>query len=147
MAFGIKLLPETVNSENELSGEITIGDFHERFASSTKIWSQNDYQKQWSSALKEVIEGQENSRSALISLAGDAQEGISITCWPLYREGDHVYVQNRLLFADDLPQSFRVEDIASYLGDHSKYSEDGDEISEWEVALTDIQEFYESIKD
>jgi hypothetical protein len=143
MTFEIKLLPDTINSEDELFGEITIGDYQEKFASSLKLWSVDEYRRQWRSALKEIIEGVGKSQSALITLAGDVQSNISITCWPLYRDGDVVYVQNRFLFADDLPRSFKVEDIRDYIGERTKYSDEGDQISEWKVPLGDIQAFYE----
>ncbi len=66
------------------------------------------YQQHWESALGRLVEGA--TKSALITSDADPTVAKYIFWWPLYRDGDTVYVQNQMLHYDQLPRPFSILD-------------------------------------
>ncbi len=50
--------------------------------------------------------------------------------WPVYRDGDWIRLQNRLLFYESLPANFSVTEISSYLRDREARNDNGQKFSE-----------------
>jgi hypothetical protein len=77
-------------------GEIRIGALRERFVARVVSWDAEQYEKQWELALRKIVTG--STPTALITdyVEPDLSSGNSLCWWPLYREGDSVYVQNQL---------------------------------------------------
>jgi hypothetical protein len=99
--FGIYLTGETVTEEGDpdfkaVRGEIRIGAFRERFVARVVFWGAEQYEKQWESALRKIVTG--STPAALITdyVEPNLSSGNSLWWWPLYREGDSVYIQNQL---------------------------------------------------
>ncbi len=68
-----------------------------------------------------------------------------VAWWIMYREGDDVYVQNRLLFMDNLSSPFLEENLYSYIKSRETVNEDGCEIiSEWQTNISEIQKWLQS---
>ncbi len=59
----------------------------------------------------------------------------------MYREGQSVFVQNQLLFLDQLSRPFEVTAIGEFVKPRNTVSEDGVKISEWNVSLDEIGAF------
>lgn len=51
-------------------------------------------------------------------------------CLPLYRDGDTVFIQNSLIFLDELSQAFDIENPWLSIGPRNVVNEDGVRISE-----------------
>jgi len=64
-----------------------------------------------------------------------------VRVWPLYRIGEVVYVQNRILFLDQIGDQFDPAAPWGGLGPRTTVNEDGDQISEWSIISADIEEF------
>lgn len=124
-------------------GEIVIGNFRETFVGSLVFWSLEEYDFHWRKALERLIAV--GDRSALITDYVEPPaypySGGHIIWWPLYRDGDAVYVQNQLLFFAHLSQPFSPERPWDSVRDRRVVNEDGQKISEWVTTAEDIRHF------
>lgn len=125
-------------------GEIVIDDFHELFITPTDYWNEAQYINHWKQAVKDVL-ASDLSTSALMVSMHNPESAEFITCWPLYRENDTVYIQNRLIFTEDIKETFNAENIQNYIGKREKFNEDGDEISEWSTQVVELEEWIKEI--
>ncbi|SRR6266403_488850 len=106
--FDIYLTGEIVTEEGDPNskavwGEIRIGAFRERFVARVVFWSAEQYEKQWESALRKIVTN--STPAALITdyVEPNLSSGDSLWWWPLYREGDSVYIQNQLRMLSPAP--------------------------------------------
>ncbi len=123
-------------------GELKLGEHCEHFGSILGFWGVGDYEESWLTALRRLVSGA--SISCLATSVIDPSNANFLEVWPLYREEDNVYVQNSLIFPDQLPHEFDPDAPWESLDPRSVIDEDGQAISEWEVSLGDIREFLES---
>lgn len=91
------------------------------------------------------LEASENSTSCLISSITDPETANFIFCWPIYREGEDVYVQNPIIFLDDPEEHFDPQEPWRYVEARSLVDEDGNQISEWTTNISQVRRFRESI--
>lgn len=148
MAFSISFLDEAMSKDWDSSGEmrlglIVIGDFEERFESSLSYWSVEDYKEHWRQALERIKAGE--IKSSLITNMYDPPTANFIVWWPLYREGQHVYIHNGFLLMDELDEPFNPRLPYLHVADRRTVGEDGGQISEWETTVTEIEEFLKSL--
>jgi hypothetical protein len=59
----------------------------------------------------------------------------------MYREESKVFFQNCLLFLDELGRPSQLEDLVAKLAERETVNEDGREISEWSVPVSDLEVF------
>jgi CdiI N-terminal domain len=123
-------------------GELTLGADHEYFESVLGFWELDEYEKSWTAGLRRLLDGA--SISCLATSVTDPSTANFVEIWPLYRSGDDVYVQNRLIFMDQLPRAFDTAAPWESVEPRSVTDEDGRKISEWQVSRSDIQEFLDS---
>ncbi|MEV2251109.1 hypothetical protein AB0I94_11095 [Streptomyces sp. NPDC050147] len=121
-------------------GRISVGDFEESFAMDLSYWSVTDYQESWMSALA-VLDGGTDSTSCLISSITDPANSNFVFCWPIYREGDDVYVQNSIIFLEELTGDFIPKEPWRSVEPRSTVDEDGNNISEWKTSMGAVREF------
>jgi hypothetical protein len=128
-------------------GEIQLGDYRESFHAVTGYWSTQDYEASWTAALRRLLAG--GAVSCLVTSLTDPQEATFITAWPLYlnQETEEVYVQNQILFLDELPAPFAPDLPWESVDPRTTVDEDGRKISEWKITLTDIENFLDSHAD
>lgn len=122
-----------------LVGKIVLGDFSEDFHASLSYWKRSDYERQWADALKCLINGCD--KAALITSMYDPAEANFIFWWPMYSEGGKVFVQNSILFMEDMTEPFNEKQICDYVPDRVCVNEEGYRISEWVLELNDLQVF------
>jgi hypothetical protein len=125
----------------EATGRIVIGDFEETFQIPLDFWSLPEYQRSWRKAYF-AIKDDQHSRSCLVVAMTNPERSNFVTCWPLYREGEEVHVQNSLIFLDELESAFEVEEPWASLGPRRTVNEDGVEISEWTVSMNELRSFF-----
>jgi hypothetical protein len=123
-------------------GELNLGEDCEHFGSILGFWGTDDYEESWLTALRRLVSGA--SISCLATSVIDPSNANFLEVWPLYREGDNVYVQNSLIFPDQLSHEFDPDAPWESLDPRSVIDEDGQAISEWKVNLSDIKEFLET---
>ena len=121
-------------------GRITIGDFSELFSMSLGFWSPEDYRNHWIAALVH-LDAASDVTSCLISSVTHPSQSNFVFCWPLYRDGDAVLVQNRILFLDELESPLDLARPWSVLKARESISEDGDAISEWLTTIDEIRDY------
>jgi hypothetical protein len=139
--FAIRLKDKLEVEDNETFalGEIIIGSFSENFQASISYWRIDRYKSQWKQALKRLIEG--SSMTALITSMYDPQLANFIFWWVFYRVEETVYIQNHVLFMDDIEGTFNEKLIYDYIPKRETVNEDGDRISEWKTDLKSIKTF------
>jgi hypothetical protein len=143
MAFSIKLLLEPVPgiepSGTASLGLIEIGPFQERFKASLTYWNADDYQRHWGQAVARIV--QSSTTSCLISSMYDPKNANFIVWYPMYRVDDTVFIQNQILFLDELPLPFDENDPFSSVPERRTTSDRGELLSEWSVPLEDLKTF------
>ena len=125
-AFDIRLLPSTqLGDEGERLGQITIGDFHERFACYPVNDSIESMPAQWKLELLKLLGG-----TAAIALVHDPR-----FAWVLYRVEEECFIQ----------QHFFADGAFSKLTVRQTITDEGQRISEWQVPLSSIRAFAERL--
>jgi len=124
-------------------GRITIGDFREDLSINLFSWNQDRYKQQWKAAVARLVSGAD--KSALIVEYVEPPHSHNAWLWPMYREGSSVYIQNRLLFFDQLQSPFSPDSPWDSIGERSTVSSTGDPISEWVTSVDSLQDFLKRI--
>ncbi|MFY1678346.1 hypothetical protein [Streptomyces sp. WMMC905] len=106
------------------------------------FWSVDGYCRSWESALRE-IERSSKATSCLISSITDPVASNFISCWPIYRDGDAIQVQNSLIILDDLDEPFDPQEPWRHVGPHREIDEDGNRISQWVTSMSKVRQFRE----
>lgn len=120
--FDIRVLPVTqLGPDGERLGEITVGEFTERFACHGHAKPVDEFENLWRHELLGLIDGE-----SAVALVHDPR-----FAWIVYRVGLRCYVQQKLsptgAFADLEPRR--------------THTEDGERISEWATSLVEIQRY------
>ena len=122
-------------------GTLRLGEHNEYFESVLGFWGTDDYEEIWIKGLRRLIMGASTSCLATSVLYPPNANFVEV--WPLYREESDVYVQDCLLFLDQLSHEFDPAAPWESVFPRSVVSEDGQRISEWRVSIDDIGEFLE----
>ena len=125
--------------EGAAIGKITIGSFSEKFESALSYWSREKYMSQWTRALLQVISSE--SRSALITSMTDPVTANFLTWWPMYKISGAVFIQNQILFMDQIGRRFDPDKAHEFVGEHFSVDSDGEKLSEWSVPIEVIEAF------
>jgi len=145
MAFSIKFLDEPlvypfVDPKTPAApGLLVMGDSRERFCSSLHQWSKEQYENQWRQAISSLLGG--GAKVALIVEYLSRDIASKLEWWPMYKQGEIVYLQNQLFFYDQVPKPFSLDTPFESLRDGAVVNEEGHRISEWRVSLSEIEQF------
>ncbi|MFD9938298.1 hypothetical protein ACFWZ6_34770 [Streptomyces massasporeus] len=138
------MVSEPLSAEGQLDkgavGCITVRDFEENFPMDLTYWSVERYRESWIRSLR-VLETGNDVASCLISSITDPANTNFIFCWPLYRSGDIVYVQNSIIFLEELEEDFSPDEPWRFVEPRSAFDEDGNEISEWQTSFDSVSDF------
>ncbi|UJW28738.1 hypothetical protein L3Q67_26105 [Saccharothrix sp. AJ9571] len=143
--FSIEILPvRTVDDTDPQAsiGRVRINDFSEKFQVDLSFWGADDYRRSWRNAFAAIDSASDGIACFLTSVTDPAKSNF-VTCWPLYREGDVVYIQNTVLFLENLRDIFDLEYPWRSLDPRATTDEDGNKISEWAADLNDMRAFFE----
>ncbi|MCL3996134.1 hypothetical protein [Streptomyces lavenduligriseus] len=143
-AFSIRVLsvpsaPEAAAGEGAI-GRITVGDFGESFPMDLTYWNVGQYQTSWARSLR-ILERGDDTTSGLITSITDPANSNFIFCWPLYRSGEIVYIQNSIIFLTELEEDFNPAEPWRFVEPRSTVDEEGNEISEWQTTISEIRRF------
>lgn len=121
--FSISILPRSIRGlGNERLGKITIEDFEETFACHDVAGiSVDSFPAEWRNNLGKLVQGE-----PCVALVHDPR-----FAWIIYCEGETCFVQQHL-FIDGMFDSIPPRETVT---------DDGDQISEWSVAISAITEF------
>ncbi|MEU3249920.1 hypothetical protein [Streptomyces sp. NPDC006997] len=143
-AFSIEVAsdrpPAALLQEAGATGRITVGDFAESFYMDLSYWSIEEYQRSWRDSLQVIFEGKERD-SCLVASITNPEASNFIFCWPLYRRGEDVIIQNSIIFLDELERDFDPLEPWSSVRSRLTVDEDGNSISEWRTSVSAVREF------
>ena len=125
----------------EARGMIAIGDFTETFSAPLGLWVPSDCRNSWRRAFG-VLDAEPRSASCLMTSMIDPRSSNFLVGWPMYREGEDVYVQNALIFLDDIREVFDPAEPWGWVGARRGTDEDGNKISEWVTSMDDLRGFF-----
>jgi CdiI N-terminal domain len=125
----------------EASGRIIIGDFTETFRVPLGFWGESDYRRSWQLAF-EVLKADPSSTSCLMTSMTDPTNSNFLGCWPMYRQGEVVYIQNAIIFLDEIEGPFDPAAPWRYVGPRNQIDEDGNTVSEWATSMDSLKEFF-----
>lgn len=141
--FDIRLtserLQEPKGRANGVYGKIYLEDHYETFSTSLEYWEPREYIESWRAELRRLVDGA--STAALITSYHPPRPGDFWFWWPLYRIGDIVYIQEQMLFFDQLPAPFRADRPSESLMARETITDEGARISEWQTTVTEIEAF------
>ena len=78
-------------------GEITLGDFKEKFIMRVDYWTIKDYKRQWKEGLERILT---HNRSCLVTDVQNPRYGPLVEMWGLYKKGNMIYIRNYLFCGD-----------------------------------------------
>jgi len=130
----------TSTEDHACYGRITVDSFSEVFESPLCFWRKEQYEEQWRAAIARLMPCK-SARTALLTAMYDPPTANFLTWWPVYREGTRVFVQNQLLFLDQLAVPFDIANISTIVQPRQTSDPDGRNISEWSCDLFDLNEF------
>ena len=120
-------------------GRLVLGKSIEEFLANLHLWSKSGYESHWTRELKTLLDG--NPKIALVVSYNDPHPDSNMEIWRAYRDGERVYFQNQLPWYSDLPKEFEISEMSRYIQDREVVTAEGNRISEWDVAIQDIELF------
>ena len=120
-------------------GVLIMGNAKEGFYSSLYDWKKQQYESQWQRAIRVLLS--ESSKAALIVEYLSPEVASHLEWWAMYREGETVYLQNQLLFYEQLATPFSLDSPFASLHDRATIDPEGTSISEWSVSLSEVEQF------
>lgn len=139
MNFSIKVLSEPqdyVFDEPCNWCQINIDDFCERFPIPTSVWDVEQYKQQWRDCIQRISEG--NIKDFLITGMRDPSSSDFISLFALYRVRDSIFIQNQIILCEGNEAQILTMSILDLVEDRETHTEDGVEISEWEISIDDV---------
>ncbi|AWM90887.1 hypothetical protein DJ564_08640 [Pseudomonas sp. 31-12] len=138
MSFDISLDKEPIESfgVQVLVGRIKMEGVEECFHSPVSYWGREEYLQSWYSSLCRGIN--DRRHSVLVTSMLDPNKSNFLMVWVLYYVGESVCIQNSVVFLDEMVASFNIDDVNTYVGEREIYNEDGVEISEWIVPISEV---------
>lgn len=125
----------------DASGRIVIGDFTETFRIPLGFWEESDYRRSWRRAF-EVLDADPHGMSCLMTSMTDPDKSNFLGCWPMYREGEDVYIQNAIIFLNEIQQDFDPAAPWRCVGPRQSIDDDGNRVSEWITSMSSLREFF-----
>jgi hypothetical protein len=140
--FNIELIGRPEGKDEGLFnwGRLTLGHFREEFQAPLYEWAPGDYAAHWLESAQRLVQGSPVAVFLTHMARPDADYHLG---WSAWREGERVYVQERLFLRDQLGGPFDPEYPEVHAGPRRELSLEGERISQWEVALQDIAAFVE----
>lgn len=120
-------------------GFIQIGEFSERFVVTLGHWDVPTYTRQWRDALRRLLAG--SPAVGLMTWMIPHGSSDHARAWILYREGERVFVQERVFVSPECPAEFDEHQQLIGIGSRKTVTEDGERISEWSTDTRSIRGF------
>jgi hypothetical protein len=124
-------------------GRLVLGKSIEEFLANLSLWDKSDYESHWARELKGLFVG--NFKAALVVSYDDPRAASNMEIWRVYREEELLYFQNQLLPYGNLPNQFEISEISRYIPDRMVIAAEGSRVSEWEVAIRDVEMFLRQV--
>lgn len=119
--------------------QLTLEDYTEEEQADLAFWSTEDYEAHWLTELNRVTTSRH--KGALITSIHDPANAFRVWVWTMWKEGNRVLFQNRLLFMLEECQAFNPDQVSDHIGEYASHTEEGSRISEWIVPIAAIRNF------
>lgn len=119
-------------------GRVTLGHFREEFQAPLYDWAPGDYVAHWLESAERLVAGAPVAVFLTHIVGPDAAYYVG---WPAWREGDRVWVQERLFLPEHLTGAFDPEHPEVHAGPRQELSPEGERIAQWQVGLGDVAAF------
>ena len=145
MSFNIVMAEKITEflGEPVLEGYIELAGDIEYFHAPVSFWTREQYIESWKRSFSEGYAGKKHS--ALIVSMRDPLQTNFLFLWVLYFEGVKVFVQNKILFLDEIGEVFEQEKVNDYIGERVKVNYEGVKISEWEIEHDEVFGFFTNL--
>ncbi len=120
-------------------GHLVLGTSIEDFLANLSLWSKVDYESHWIRELEALLDG--NLKVALVVSYDNPEASSNLEIWRVYRDGEMAHFQNQLLPYSQLPKKFDISEMSQHIQDRVVITAEGNKISEWDVAIRDIESF------
>lgn len=134
--------PAALLQESGATGRITVGDFAESFYMDLSYWNIEEYERSWRDSLQVIFDGEERDSCLVVSITNPESSNF-IFCWPLYRRGDDVIVQNSIILLNELERDFSALEPWASVRSRLTVDEDGNSISEWRTSVSAVRKYLE----
>jgi len=121
-------------------GRITLGHFREEFQAPLYEWAPGDYVAHWLESAERLVVGAPVAVFLTHMVRPDDAYHLG---WPAWREGERVFVQERLFLREHLNGAFDPDNPEVHAGSRQELSPEGERISQWQVGLDDVAAFLE----
>ena len=140
--FDIELIgrPEGEGERLFCWGRITLGHFREEFQAPLYEWATGDYVAHWLESAERLVVGAPVAVFLTHMVRPDDAYHLG---WPAWREGERVFVQERLFLREHLNGAFDPDNPEVHAGSRQELSPEGERISQWQVGLDDVAAFLE----
>jgi hypothetical protein len=146
MNIEMEIVPDSYEEEGEFSccfGKITIFQnnclepFWETFMVALDYWSINDYRQQWREGLERI---KTHDISCLVASVYNPRNGARVVWWPLYKEGNQIFIQNELIAGDEYVKwighkIFSPETCYNFVTPRVTETPEGYRVSEWAITV------------
>lgn len=139
-AFDLELVgaPEGEGDRLFIWGRMAFGDFRDDFQAPLYDWAPGDYTAQWLEAASRLVEG----APVVVFLTHMVHPSAAYYVgWPAWREGEHVYLQERLFVTERLNGPFDPQRAELHVGPRKERTPSGEPIAQWRVTLGDVAAF------
>jgi hypothetical protein len=145
MSFSIKFLDEPIPDEWLVPGDrgelavITITNFSEKETILTNYWTKDQYIAQWLDAIETITNGSGGKAAFATAVhnTSNPKHGYVVMWWALYKQGGKIIIRNSSIPYEEGMALVDLDRLYDYVPDR----DDNQEVSEWEIAIEDLQEF------
>ena len=134
----IRVLTPPVDIEEgqpRAAGELMVGDARLCFLLDLSHWTVADYERQWREALARLAQG---APSSALMTAYRGPGAVAHAMWALWRNGEHVYVQEHLVLGAELDSPFDPSSPHAHIGERVRAGEHALPIGEWRVEIVHL---------
>jgi hypothetical protein len=121
-------------------GRIRLGRDEDAFEVSLEWWGPAAYERQWLAAARRLAAG---ATRVMFLASYNGPDAAFHFRWPAWRDGDRVCLQNHLILTAQLAAPFDPDEADRFVRERAEVDEDGHQVSEWEVCLSDVRAFVE----
>jgi hypothetical protein len=130
----------TIKALNTLDSDSTLARISfnfeiEEITIDYSFWHKEEYMTQWNQAINNILEG--SDKEVLITSLTDIHTANFMTVWPMYSSNGKVYIQNQILFLEDLKDEFSLNNINDFIDDRDSV----EDTSEWVMSLDELRNY------
>jgi hypothetical protein len=125
-------------------GLICLGEYQEDLTLNQTMWTLEDYEAHWKSALDRVLAGKKTR--LITDMCDPRQEGL-LKSWLFYpdpeAESPQVLIQHQMMACEHVPPFLSTGEVCSFVPGFKEVSDEGLRIQTWTISTQELREFRE----